>query len=119
MRLHYFAQRKSCTEIVAIIAQRLLNAFPDSLQTGKMNHTIKIILIKNPVHCAGIGNICLKYRNRTPDNPLNAANSFGTAVDIIIDNNRVMPGFTQFHTGMGADIAGSAGQKYIHEFPPK
>ena len=110
VRLHCFTKGQSCIQIVAVITERLGDAFADSFQAGEMDHAVKLVLAEDPIHCGFIRNIRFIMRNRMADDLLDTADGFRRTVDIIIHDHRIVAGVTKLHTGMGSDKTGAAGQ---------
>jgi hypothetical protein len=73
-----------------------------------MDNAVKIVFTEDMMHCLSIPDVRFIMGNRMADNLLYPVNGFLAAVDIIINNDRFMPGFAKLHTGMGADESGSA-----------
>ena len=107
--LHGFTQGQGRIQVIAVITERLGNAFTDCLQAGKMNDAVEVVLAEDTIHGCLVGYIRLIMGNRTADNLFNTADGFRAAVDIIVHDDRFMSGIAQFNTGMGPDKTGTAG----------
>ncbi len=107
--LHGFTQGQGRIQVIAVITERLGNAFTDCLQTGKMNDAVEVVLAEDTIHGCLISHIRLIMGNRTADNLFNAADGLRAAVDIIVHDDGFMSGIAQFNTGMGPDKTGTTG----------
>ena len=114
MFFHYLTEGKRVIQVVPVIHKRMGDAFSDRFQPCEMDHRVKPVLCKDPVHSFRIRDIRFIMRHGTADDLLDAADGLRTAVHIIIHDDRLMAGRNQLHTGMRTDKTGAAGQKNLH-----
>ena len=114
MGLHDLTEGEGGIQVVAVIEQRLGNAFTNRFQAGEMNDAVKIIFRENTVHSRLVRHIRFVMGNGTADDLFDPADGFRGTVDIVIHDNGIMTRVTKFHAGMGADKAGTAGKQNLH-----
>ena len=81
-----------------------------------MDNGVKGVLVKDTFHVISVPDVRLIVGNRMAEDLLHPAYSLRARVDIIIDNNSLMPRLEEFDAGMGADETGGAGKQNLHFF---
>ena len=117
MLLHGFAQGQRGVDVVAVIGQRLGDAFAHGLIPGEVNDRVKIVLSKHLVQRRGVADIRFMAAYRAAGDGFQALEHLVAGVVEIVDNDGFMAGVGQLHIGMRADVPRAARQKDFHAVP--
>ena len=111
---HDFTEHQGGIEIVLIIVHRLGNGLADGLETREVDGAGNLMLCKDFFQQRLVAHIALDELHRLAGNFGYAVQAFRVGIAEIVNYNRRMACFDQFHTGMAANISGAAGHKYVH-----
>ena len=111
---HDLAEHQGGIEIVLIIFHRLGNGLADGLEARKVDGAGNLMLCKDFFQQRLVAHIALDELHRLAGNFGYAVQAFRVGIAEIVNYNRRMACFDQFHTGMAANISGAAGHKYVH-----
>ena len=81
-----------------------------------MNNTIDFILTEDTANGFAVGYIDMVGRKIPAGDLPEAFHCHGAAIGIIIRYDNITTPVQQLYCGVATDIAGPAGQQYIHEF---
>ena len=114
MVTHGLTETDGGEEVVVIVFKRHLNRFADSLQAGKVNGTVDVVLLEDTVQSGAVTDVLLVERDGFSGDLLNALDGFGRGINKVIDDDDVEIFFQKFNAGVAADVSGAAGDKYGH-----
>ena len=117
MRAHDLQNGQRGVEIVAVVEQRLLDRFADSLEPRKVDDAGDVIVAEDLVHCRLVAAVSLDEGRTLAGDRFDAANDLRGAVVKIVDDDDLQPRIEQRNGRMAADKPGAAGQKNGHKKP--
>ena len=80
MLAHYVDQHEHAVHVVLVVFEGLGNRLAHSLQAGKVDDGINLVLCEELLHCCAVANVGLNHRYLVTDNLFNATNRFGLRV---------------------------------------
>ena len=117
MRAHDLQNGQRGIEIVAVVEQRLLDRFADSLEPRKVDDAGDVIVAEDLVHCRLVAAVSLDEGRTLAGDRFDAVNDLRGAVVKIVDDDDLQPRIEQRNGRMAADKPGAAGQKNGHKKP--
>ena len=112
----HFEQQIECSgNVVMVIFKRLCHRFSHGLQPRKMNDGIYIVLVKYLCYRGAVEQIRLVKHGAHARDLFDAVDNARLGIGKVVEYNYLLPLFDKLHTGVGADIAGSAGNKNAHK----
>ena len=106
--LHHFYKGQRCVQVIAIVLQGLLDTLAHSLKAGKVDHGVNIIIMEDFPELFFVCAVHPVEGDTLSGDLLNAVNDFNLGVGQVIHNDNLMSCIQQFHSGMAADISGTA-----------
>jgi len=79
-----------------------------------MDDTVDFVVGENAAQQVFIPHISLIEGNLFSCDLLHPAQAFGVGIAQVVDDNGLMARFDQLHTGVAADVSGTAGDKNLH-----
>ena len=114
MGLHGRQQGQRAVQIVAVVVQRQAHRFAHGLQPGKVDDAVDGVFLEDPLQGGGIGGVRLIALDGLSGDLGDALGHDGAAVGVVVGDDHVVACIQQLHGGVGADVAGAAGEKYSH-----
>ena len=115
---HDLGQDQGGIEVVVVIFPGLFHAFAYSLQPGEVDDAGDVVLGKNLAQQGLIPDIALVEFNGLAGDLLHPLQAHRVGVHQIVDDYHAIAVFQQLHTGVGANVPGTAGNQYVHVFIP-
>ena len=115
---HGLAQGEGAIQVVAVILQRLGNAFAHCLIACKVDNRVKGVRGKYLVQRGRVGNIYVIAAYGLARDGLQAFQHALAGVVEVIGNYGLMPGLEQLHIGMRTNEARAARQENFHALLP-
>ena len=111
---HDVRQRQRPVQVVRIVLDGFFHRFTHGFVSGKVNHRIKIVRVKNlfqgcPVHQVRL----IEYRRFPRDLP-DPLHGLRAGIVKIVNNHDLVPVLQQLHAGMAPDVSGASGNKNLH-----
>ena len=107
---HTLAQCQGSVQIVAVVFQRLGNAFAYGLITRKVNDRVEAFLFENGIHGLFVAHVRFVEGNVLTGDGFQPIQHLGTGIVEVVHDHRLVPCADQLHTGVGADKPSAAGQ---------
>ncbi len=115
---HGLAETHGGEEVVVIVFQRHRHGFADGLEPGEMDRAVDVVLFKDAVERRAVAHVVFIEGDVLARDLLHAFDGLRAGVDQIIDDDDLVAALEQLHAGVAADIAGAAGDEYVHVFSP-
>ena len=112
--LHDLGQNQSGIQVIVIVFPGHGNTFANSLQTGKVDHTADLIFCKDLGQQSFVTNVAFVELQILAGQFLHTLQGLGVGIAQIVDDYNTVAAFQQLNTGVGANIAGTAGNQYVH-----
>ena len=116
--IHYLRQHQGGVQVIVVVFPGYGDGFAHGLQTGKVDAAANLIFGKDFAQQCLIPNIALVEFDRFAGQFLNALQTLRIGVAQIIDDDNTIVAIQQLDAGMGTNIAGTAGNKNIHDYLP-
>ena len=107
--LHDFQQSHGAVQIVAVILEGLPDTLTHSLKACKMDNSVDLVVLKYLPQFFFIGAVDLIEGRYTSGDLTDPLPHIPARIAEIVHDNGMMACIHQFHDGMAADIAGTAG----------
>ena len=114
--LHTLQYRQGGIEIGTVVGKGNFDRLPHGLFPGKVNDTVDFILTEDAADGFAVGYIDMVGRKIPAGDLPEALHCHGAAIGIIIRYDNITTPVQQLYCGVATDIAGPAGQQYIHGF---
>ena len=111
---HDLGQHQGGVQVVVIVTPGLGNGFANSLQTGEVDDSSDLIFCKDPAQQGLVSDIALIEFDLLAGELFHPVQALGVGVAEIVDHNDTIAAFQQLNTGMGTNIAGTAGNQNVH-----
>ena len=115
---HGLAEAHGGEEIVVVVFQRHRHGLADGLEPGEVDRAVDAVLFKNAVERRTVAHVVLIEGHVLAGDLLYAFDGLDVGVDQIVDDDDIVAAFKQLHAGVAADIAGAAGDEYVHASSP-
>mmetsp|Transcript_3160 Transcript_3160/g.7434 ORF Transcript_3160/g.7434 Transcript_3160/m.7434 type:complete len:280 (-) Transcript_3160:6-845(-) len=108
-RRHRFEQRDGAAHVVVKVAQRLLDALANRLESGEVNDGRDSVLVEYLLERRRVAEVHLvELDHLLAGELLDAAHRLPARIDQIVDHHHVVVGLQQLEHGVAADVAGAA-----------
>ena len=105
---HYVNQNESTVHVVLIVLQRLCAALANSLETGKVDTCVELVLVEYLLQTFAVADVHLVEGNLLADNLCNALQRDRRRVVQIVNNYCLVTSLGQFNQGVASDKACTA-----------
>ncbi len=109
--VHRFQQVGRAADVVLVVLQRDLNRFAHRLEAGKVDHRIDFFLPEQQINRFGVAQVGQVKLDVFAGQFLHPAQGIGFGVAEVVDDHDLVARFEQFDAGVGADVAGAAGDE--------
>ena len=107
--LHQLTEDEGAGDVVVVVAERLGDAFADRLEAREMDDRVDLGLGKDLFKTLAVEEVDLVEFEVLAGDLADAVEGLGLGVDKVVDNDEFLPAFEKLDAGVGADIAGAAG----------
>ena len=113
---HDLGEHQGGIQVVVIVRPGLADALAHGLQPREVDHAADFVFRENPAHQVFIPHVSpVKAQGLAGDLP-HPVQRLGVGIAQVVHHGDFIAGIQQLHAGMGADIAGAAGNQYIHKY---
>ena len=113
--VHCVQQVQGASHVGLVVPQRLLCGLAHSLQTRKVNHSVGANLLEESLHAFEVEQVNLVELGGAASEFSNALEGLLGRVREVIHDDDVVTCLEQFKYSVGADVAGAAGNEYLHD----
>ena len=113
--VHGFEQAQGAEHIVVVVGQRVCHGLPDSLEACKMDDRFGFALLQGRGQGRRVADVAAHAAQALARDPFHSRQGFGVAVAEVVEYRDVETGRKQLDTGVGTDIAGTAGDQNGHQ----
>ena len=113
--VHCVQQVQGASHVGLVVPQRLLCGLAHSLQTRKVNHSVGANLLEESLHTFKVEQVNLVELGGAASEFSDALEGLLGRVREVIHDNDVVACLEQFKYSVGADVAGAAGNEYLHD----
>jgi len=110
--VHGLQQLERAQHIVVVILERLGHRFAHRLESGKVDHRMRLAALQRRLQRRLIANVAFDEPNFFSGDAFNSCQRFRLAVAEIVEYGHLMTCLQQLDAGMGANVASTAGDKY-------
>ena len=102
-------------QIVGVVLDGLGNALTHSLVGGELDHAVDVLVLGEDLLNGGfVGHVSLDKAEVLACDLLDAGQSLGAGVVVVIGHDNVVPSGQKFHTGVAADVTGATAYQNCH-----
>ena len=113
--IHCVQQVQGASHVGLVVPQRLLSGLAHSLQARKVNHSVGANLLEESLHALKVEQVNLVELGGTASEFSDALEGLLGRVSEVIHDDNVVACLEQFKYGVRADVAGTAGNEYLHD----
>ena len=113
--VHGVEQIQGAGHVGLVVPQRLLGGLAHSLQTREVNHGVGANLLEEGLHALEVEQINLVEFGSAAGQLGDALEGLFGGVGEVIHDDDVVACLEQFKYSVGADVAGAAGNEYLHD----
>ena len=113
--VHGVEQVQGASHVGLVVPQRLLSGLTHSLQTRKVNHGVGANLLEESLHAFEVEQINLVELGGAASEFSDALEGLFGGVGEVIHDDDVVACLEQFKYGVRANVAGTAGNEYLHD----
>ena len=106
--LHRLKQVDAAGDVVFVVVQRDLRRLPHRLESGEVDHGLYVVFGEDSVQSLAVADVGLVETEIFAGYLFYPFQRIGGAVAEVVDDDDLMAGLQQFHTGVAADVAGAA-----------
>jgi hypothetical protein len=110
-RLHGLEQGDAAADVVVVIEQGLAHRLAHRLQPGEVDHGVDVVVPEHGIQCFPVADVGLDEGEIHARQFAHPDEGFGAAVAQVVQHDDVIAGVEEFHAGVGADVAGAAGDE--------
>ena len=114
MVAHFLGQNEEAAQVVVVVLEGLLNALAHGLQAREVDDGVDGMLVEQLLHGRAVAQVGLAEGEVLAGDAADAVQCLGLGVDEIVDDDDLMSRVEQFYASVAADIAGAAGDQYLH-----
>ena len=102
-------------QIVGVVLDGLGNALTNSLVGGELDHAVDVLVLgEDLLNGRFVGHVSLDKAEVLACDLLDAGQSLGAGVVVVIGHDNVVPSGQKFHTGVAADVTGATAYQNCH-----